>query len=61
MRGEDVHANSEPWIATPVQPVTHTGQFTYSLAGLPPGFYEFHAIVKHPLLTLYGADAKMQR
>lgn len=61
MRGEDVHANTEPWIATPVQPVTHTGQFTFSLEGLPPGFYEFHAVVNHPLVTIYGADEKMQR
>jgi alpha-L-fucosidase len=61
MRGEDVHANTEPWTATPLQTATHTGQFTFSLEGLPSGPYEFHAIVKHPLLTLYGADTKMQR
>jgi alpha-L-fucosidase len=59
--GEDVHARTEPWIATPLQSVTHTGQFSYSLEQLPPGFYEFHAVVKHPLVTLYGADVRMQR
>jgi len=59
--GEDVHARTEPWIATPLQSVTHTGQFSYSLEHLPPGFYEFHAVVKHPLVTLYGADVRMQR
>ena len=59
--GEDVHARTEPWIATPLQSITHTGQFSYSLEHLPPGFYEFHAVVKHPLVTLYGADVRMQR
>jgi alpha-L-fucosidase len=61
MSGEDVHARTEPWVATPLQPVTHTGQFSYSLEHLPPGFYEFHSVVKHPLVTLYGADVRMQR
>jgi len=59
--GEDVHARTEPWIASPLQSVTHTGQFSYSLEHLPPGFYEFHSVVKHPLVTLYGADVRMQR
>jgi alpha-L-fucosidase len=59
--GEDVHARTEPWIATPLQTVRETGRFTYTLAAPPPGLYEFHAIVKHPLVTLYGADVMMQR
>ncbi|HEV2275837.1 MAG TPA: alpha-L-fucosidase [Acidobacteriaceae bacterium] len=59
--GEDVHARTEPWTATPLQPVTHTGEFSYRLENLPPGIYEFHAVVKHPLVTLFGADVKMQR
>lgn len=59
--GEDVHARTEPWIGTPLQSVTHAGQFSYSLEHLPAGFYEFHSVVKHPLVTLYGADVKMQR
>ena len=59
--GEDVHARTEPWIATPLESVTRTGRFTYILEGMPPGTYEFHAIVKHPLVTLFGADVKMQR
>jgi alpha-L-fucosidase len=59
--GEDVHARTEPWIATPFESVTHTGPFSYSVDGLPAGSYEFHAVVKHPLVALYGADVKMQR
>lgn len=59
--GEDVHARTEPWIATPLQTVAQNGVFTYSLANLPQGIYEFHAVAKHPLVTIYGADVKMQR
>ena len=59
--GEDVHARTEPWIATPLQEVHRTGRFTYTLPAPPPGLYEFHAIVKHPLVTLFGADMTMQR
>jgi alpha-L-fucosidase len=59
--GEDVHARTAPWIATPLQTVQQAGRFTYTLAALPPGLYEFHAIVKHPLVTLYGPDVRMQR
>ncbi|MEO6911789.1 MAG: hypothetical protein ABI158_12790, partial [Edaphobacter sp.] len=59
--GEDVHSRTAPWIATPLQPVTKTGGFSYRLESLPPGMYEFHAVVKHPLMTLFGADVRMQR
>ena len=59
--GEDVHARTDPWIATPLQSVAHTGPFTYKLEDLPPGIYEFHAIVRHPLVKVYGADVKMNR
>jgi alpha-L-fucosidase len=54
--GEDIQARSTPWIATDTEAVTATGPFSLDLHDLPPGTYEFHAIVKHPLLTLYGAD-----
>jgi len=57
---EDVHANSSQWIATPVQTVTHAGPFSLRVDGLPEKYYEFHAVVKHPLVTLYGADVKVQ-
>ena len=59
--GEDVHARTAPWTPTPLQNVMQTGQFSYTLNDLPPGLYEFHAVVKHPLVTLFGADVRMQR
>jgi alpha-L-fucosidase len=54
--GEDVHARSNPWIATGTQVMTSKGPFLFSLKNVPPGPFEVHAMVMHPLLTLYGAD-----
>jgi len=59
--GEDVHARTAPWTATPLETVTTTGSFTYELENLPAGIYEFHSVVKHPLMTIYGADVRMER
>ena len=54
--GEDIHARSTEWITTPTHAVTAKGPFSFELHNLPPGTYEFHAIVKYPWLTFYGAD-----
>jgi alpha-L-fucosidase len=54
--GEDIQARSTEWIATPTHAVTAKGAFSFELHDLPPGTYEFHAIVKYPWLTFYGAD-----
>jgi alpha-L-fucosidase len=59
--GDDVNARTAPWIPTPLQAVTQLGRFSYAVTDLPPGIYEFHAVVKHPLLTIFGADVRMQR
>jgi alpha-L-fucosidase len=60
--GEDVQARTEPWIATPLETVTQPGPFSATVTGLPAqGIYQFRAVVKHPLLSLYGAEVKMQR
>lgn len=58
--GEDVHSRTAPWVALPLQTMTHTGRFSADLPGLPPtGRYEFRAVVRHPLLSLYGAEKTM--
>lgn len=59
--GEDVHARTALWIPTPVQALEKPGTFTYEIPNLPPGLYEFHSVVKHPLVTIYGADVRMER
>ena len=53
---EDVNARSSPWVDAGETTVSATGPFSIEVHGLPAGAYEYHAVVKHPLLTLYGAD-----
>ena len=60
--GEDIHARTAPWIAMPVQTVNHAGKFSAELTGLPvAGHYEFRAVVRHPLLTLYGLEKTLRK
>jgi alpha-L-fucosidase len=53
---EDLHARSTEWIATPTQTIKGTGKFSFKLLDLPPGSYEFHAIIHSQVLSFYGAD-----
>jgi alpha-L-fucosidase len=60
--GEDVHARTAPWVAMPLQKLTHPGTFSAELTRLPPAAnYEFRAVVRHPLLALYGAEKTMRK
>jgi len=62
IEGEDVHSRTSAWVATPLQTVTATGRFSAELKGLPAGSsYEFRAVVRHPLLALYGAETTMRK
>ena len=54
--GEDVNARSAAWVPTELKAVTAKGPFSIEVRGLAAGTYEFHAIAKHPLMTLYGVD-----
>jgi len=58
--GEDTNARSSAWISTEVRTLTADGSFQNEVHDLPAGSYEFHAFVKHPLLTLYGADKPLR-
>ena len=53
---EDVNARSTEFKPTELKTVTAKGPFTIEVRGLAPGIYEFHAIAKHPLMTVYGTD-----
>jgi alpha-L-fucosidase len=57
--GEDVDARTEPWLPTDFTQRTATGPFSVTVQNLRPGFYEYRAVVKHPLLTLYGAEKRL--
>ena len=59
LKGQDTNERTLPWIATPSESRTSPGTFSGSAKGLEAGeAYEFRAVVKHPLLALYGEEKK---
>jgi len=53
--GLDTNDRSLPWRALPVVMPTPKGEFETVAAGLTPGrTYEFRAVMRHPLLPVYG-------
>jgi alpha-L-fucosidase len=58
--GLDVNERTDPWIPTALQNRSATGAFSAVVKGLTSGnTYEFRAVVKHPLITLYGLEKKL--
>jgi alpha-L-fucosidase len=58
--GLDASDRSIPWQAGPSTTLTAPGPFSLPLPDLNPGgVYEFRAWVKHPLLTIFGADQRV--
>jgi alpha-L-fucosidase len=58
--GEDRNARTAPWVALPFSPSTSPGSFTSETSALHPGTeYEVRAVVKHPLLTIYGEQIRV--
>jgi alpha-L-fucosidase len=55
LKGLDANERSGEWTKTPLQRLTAPGPFSATVtkwnAGEP---YEFRAVVKHPVLTMYG-------
>jgi alpha-L-fucosidase len=59
--GLDLTERNSAWQATPLAKKTETGQFSYDVTGLTPGHtYDVRAVVKHPLLTLYGTELQLR-
>lgn len=59
--GQDTNERTTAWQATPLQPQSSTGVFTAKVSGLKAGeVYEYRAVVKHPLLPMYGAEKKVE-
>jgi alpha-L-fucosidase len=59
IRGLDVDERSEPWRDTEFKAVTAPGPFRVVVHDLKPGeAYAFRAVVRQPLVTMYGADVK---
>jgi alpha-L-fucosidase len=58
--GLDASDRSIPWQQGPSTTLGAPGDFTLKLPDLnPEGVYEYRAYVKHPLLTIYGADKRL--
>jgi alpha-L-fucosidase len=59
--GEDVNSRTSAWTATPVKTLSKPGSFTAEVKGLDPkGAYEFRAVIRHPLLKIYGQEQSMK-
>ena len=58
--GLDASDRSIPWQQGPSTQVTASGPFSLRLPDLnPQGIYEYRAWVKHPLLTIFGAETRL--
>jgi alpha-L-fucosidase len=59
LKGQDANERTLPWIATPFVSRASRGSFSAIVKGLEAGeIFEYRAVVKHPLLSLYGEDKK---
>ena len=55
LKGLDSNERSGEWRQTPFERLTAPGPFSASVSAWAPGEpYEFRAVVKHPVLTMYG-------
>ncbi len=53
----DLYEKTEPWRDAPFVIRSQTGVYTVRLEGLQAGqSYDYRAAVKHPLITIYGAE-----
>ena len=58
--GEDKNARTAPWQSLPLATITRPGPFTTTTTLFTPGTaYEIRAVLKHPLLTLYGEQIQI--
>lgn len=59
--GLDLTERHGSWQATPLSARTAAGEFAVELPGLATGHtYDVRAVVRHPLLTLYGAELQLR-
>jgi len=60
LKGLDVNERSGTWQVTPMQRLTAPGTVSADVSAWEPGVaYEFRAVVKHPVLTIYGDSKKV--
>ena len=60
LKGLDTNERSGVWQTAPGQRMTAAGDFSATVEAWQPGVpYEFRAVVKHPVLTMYGDSKKV--
>jgi alpha-L-fucosidase len=60
LKGLDTNERSGAWQTVPIQKLAAPGDFSATVRAWEPGVpYEFRAVVKHPLLTMYGESKKV--
>jgi len=56
----ELYEKEEPWRTTEPRALTNPGSFTIEVNELAKGrTYDVRALVKHPLITMYGADVQV--
>jgi alpha-L-fucosidase len=61
LKGLDANERSGEWQTTPLQRMTVAGEFRASVGPWEQGEpYEFRAVVKHPMLTMYGEGKRVR-
>jgi alpha-L-fucosidase len=54
---EELYEKDEEWRTSPLVRRSTVGAFSAEIADLTPGLaYDFRAVVRHPLITLYGEE-----
>ena len=57
---EELYTAAERWTETPLARRSAPGAYSLELSGLKPELaYEFRAMVKHPLLTVFGEEREL--
>ena len=57
----DLYEKTEPWRTLPLRPVSAPGEFSHRVPPeLAPADLEYRAVVRHPVLTLYGAEKSIR-
>jgi alpha-L-fucosidase len=57
----DLYEKTEPWTDSALVKRNGTGSYSTRVSGLTPGeAYEFRALVKHPLITIYGESSSFE-
>jgi alpha-L-fucosidase len=57
----DLYEKTEPWRTLPLRPVSAPGEFSCRVPPeLAPADLEYRAVVRHPVLTLYGAEKSIR-